>query len=375
MRLREHVLDLLTGFQIPLRHIMREHILFPRLPQLRVDLFLCNRSLTHSLHNLKGLFRFHALIDQIGHNIVSGTYTGGNRSDSIPDQILRIAHPHVGSMRQTGYPDKVGKGLRLCLDNHVHSEVRAELGDAETAQLRPADLLRRYAERIGILEQTHDIPAVQRNRQRVTSCQILQHTDHRRIIVSENVQLQKVMIDRVIVKVRRYGVRRHIVRRVLHGGKGIDVLPQRQNDDTARMLSGTAAHADTAHDDTVNLTVALVLSSLLIVILHVAERRLIRKRCNRARAEGLPGAEDNLRILMRLRLVLAGEVQVDIRLLVSLESKEGLKGDVKALLVQRFTADRTDLVRHIDSGSSGICLYLVAVKVGIMAFTAIIVRA
>ncbi len=41
---------------------------------------------------------------------------------------------------------------------------------------------------------------------------------------------------------------------------------------------------------------------------------------------------------MRIGLILSGEVQVDIRLLISLESKEGLKGNVKALLWSSWLA-------------------------------------
>ena len=89
------------------------------------------------------------------------------------------------------------------------------------------------------------------------SGQILQHTDHRRIIVSENIELQQVVVDGMVIEMRRYRVRRHIVCRMLHRGKGIDLLSDRQNNDTARMLSGGPAHADTALHDPVDLTVSL----------------------------------------------------------------------------------------------------------------------
>ena len=43
------------------------------------------------------------------------------------------------------------------------------------------------------------------------------------------------------------------------------------------------------------------------------------------RDRGLSVTENNLTVRMRFTLVLTGEVQVDIRLLISLESKECLK--------------------------------------------------
>ena len=48
--------------------------------------------------------------------------------------------------------------------------------------------------------------------------------------------------------------------------------------------------------------------------------------------ERLTGAENNLCVFVRLTLVITGEVQVDIRLFVSLESKERLKRDIKSHL-------------------------------------------
>ena len=78
---------------------------------------------------------------------------------------------------------------------------------------------------------------------------------------------------------------------------------------------------------------------------------------------------------MRLGLVLTGEVQVDIRLFVSLESQESLERNIKSVLVKLFSAHRAQLVRHIDSRLTGIGLDFITVKIHIMTLTAIIMRA
>ena len=78
---------------------------------------------------------------------------------------------------------------------------------------------------------------------------------------------------------------------------------------------------------------------------------------------------------MSLGLVLTGEIQVDIRLLVSLESQERLKRNIKSVFMELFSAHRAQLVRHIDSRLTGIGLNLITVKVHIMAFAAIIMGA
>lgn len=53
-------------------------------------------------------------------------------------------------------------------------------------------------------------------------------------------------------------------------------------------------------------------------------------------------------------VVLTGEVQIDIRLLISFESKEGFKWDIVSLFDQWMTASRAVTIRHITSRHTGI---------------------
>ena len=69
---------------------------------------------------------------------------------------------------------------------------------------------------------------------------------------------------------------------------------------------------------------------LLIVLFNIAKRRFIRNRADGTRAEGMPRPENHLRVLMRLALVLAGEIQVDIRFLVPGKDIPGATGQVRA---------------------------------------------
>ena len=66
---------------------------------------------------------------------------------------------------------------------------------------------------------------------------------------------------------------------------------------------------------------------------------------------------------MRLRLILTREVQVNIRLLIALKSKEGLERNVKTILMELFAADGAHFIRHVDSRLAGVCLHLVGIKV------------
>ena len=180
------------------------------------------------------------------------------------------------------------------------------------------------------------------------------------------------MIDGMVVKVCRYGIRGHIIRGMLHRGKGVDILSERQHDDSTGMLAGTASYTGTSGSNTVDLAGPLMNATFFKIILHIAEGGLIRQGCNGSGTEGLTRTENNLRVFMRFGLVLTGEVQVDIRLLISLESQERLERNIEAILMKLLSTHRTDLVRHIDSRFTGVGFDLFTVEIHIMTLAAII---
>ena len=134
MRLREHVTDLLTGPDIPVRYILRFHRLFP----LRFQSF----TFTHTLHDRKGKCTFHSLVDQIDHDIVTGTDCRRNGCFSGFYKFLCISKPYIRSMGQTGNSDQIGQCLWLCVLHHLDNEVRTELRDSKTSKLTPINVFR-----------------------------------------------------------------------------------------------------------------------------------------------------------------------------------------------------------------------------------------
>ncbi len=82
MGLREHVLDLLAGIDIPLGHIVSQHILTPGILQRLM--------LTGGLHDGEGLSRIHAHMHQIDHDIISTTDGILQGGDALQNQILCI---------------------------------------------------------------------------------------------------------------------------------------------------------------------------------------------------------------------------------------------------------------------------------------------
>ena len=123
MGLGEHILDLLAGPDIPVRHILFLHGRFKfRLQSL---------SLTNALHNGKGQGTVHALIDQIDHNIITTADTVGNVSRSLQNQRLRIAKPYVRSVAEPRDPDQVREALGLSVKKHLDHEIRTEFRNTQ----------------------------------------------------------------------------------------------------------------------------------------------------------------------------------------------------------------------------------------------------
>ena len=175
--------------------------------------------------------------------------------------------------------------------------------------------------------------------------------------MAQDIQLQQVMVDGVIVKMGGDDIRTGIICRVLHRRKGVDVLPVGQDDDSSRVLAGTAADAGTSLHDPIDLAVPFALPPLLVIVFHIAKRGLVRQSGNGPRPEGLSGAEDHFRIFVGAALVIPGEIQVDIRLLVPFKSQEGLEGNVKSVFCQHFPAHRALFVRHIPAAAAGVCFH------------------
>ena len=183
------------------------------------------------------------------------------------------------------------------------------------------------------------------------------------------------MVDRMIVKMCRDNVCRHIIRRMLHRCEGIDILPVRQYDDSSRMLPGAPPDPGTPFHDPLNLTLSLSASMLLIIIFYKSERRFLRQRSDRPGAVRLPFAEDDLGILMCITLIISREIQVDIGLFISLKSKERLKRNIKSIFDKRLSTVRAYFIRHIPSTSSGKCTHFLRLKITVMTVGTVIMRA
>ena len=327
-------------------------------------------ALAHALHDLERELGVHAAADKIEHNIVTAADRLVDRRRAGHDEVFRVAEPHVRAVREAGQAHEDIKTLRLRVDEHLTREAGAEFRDADRAGLADDRVVIRQAERRRAAEDAHRLRVVERDLARVDAGHILEHTDHGRVIMTELVELEQVCLHAVIFKVGGDDVAVRVVGRMLHGAEIRDVHILRDDDESAGVLAGRALDADAAERKAVHLRLRQRLAALLEILEHIAIGRLFGQRADRSGAEHVIRAEELLRIFVRLALIFAREVQVDIGHLVAAEAEEGLKRNIEPVLAQLRAALRAHLVRHIRAAAKA----RAGIKVRILALRADIVR-
>ena len=117
------------------------------------------------------------------------------------------------------------------------------------------------------------------------------------------------------------------------------------------MLTGGLFDSKAALHKAVDLGLGFIQAKILAIVFYVTVNGLILHAGNGACAESVAFAEHLLRKMMRYRLIITGEIQIDIRGLISLESEEYLERDIIALLTQFRSAYGAILIGKIDAAS------------------------
>ena len=159
---------------------------------------------------------------------------------------------------------------------------------------------------------------------------------------------------------------------MLHGSKGIDVLSDGKNDNTARVLPGAPSDSGTSDQQALDLTVSFGDAFAFEVVFDIAVGCLIRYRRDGACFKCLFMPENDLCVRVCLTLVFSGEVQVDIGLLVSLKSQESFKRNIETVLFFFFFSPGTDPGRKVDPALPCVRLHFRRVKKEKMAVGTII---
>ena len=178
----------------------------------------------------------------------------------------------------------------------------------------------------------------------------------------------------MVIKMRRDNIARHIVRRMLDRCEPVDIHAFRQNDYASRMLTGRSPNADAALCKPLKLTVLFRNAFILKIMPGQSVGRLFRDRTDRPGLECLSLAEDDLGISLRNPLLIAGEIQVYIRFLVTLESKECLERYIESHFLQGRAADRAIFIRHIRAAAASVSPDLIGIEINVVAFRTQVMR-
>ena len=354
MRLREEVGYLAAGLDVPVRYALVSHLLLGIAGELAALLYL---ALTHGLHGLECKRGRDADGDEVDHDIVAAADRLVNGSDAVDYQVADVARPDVGAVREAGQPYQRVKLLGLRIHKHLPRERRTELGYADGAGLADYRVVVRQPQHGGACEYRHGVGVGEQYLLRVDPLahllgQILHHAYHGRVIMPQLVELEEVRLHAVIFKMSGDNVAVRVVCRMLDGAEIRHVHVLRHDDEAAWVLTRGALDADKPQREAVLLGLGRLYPALLKIFLDIAVGGLFGEGAYRSGAENMVGAEQRLGIFMRLGLIFAGEVEVNIGgLFVAWEAEEGLERDIEAVTVHARAAFGAVLFGHIRAAT------------------------
>ena len=96
MCLREHVLDLLARFDVPVRNSAGLHLLNVFRPLL--DLACRNLTLTYAFHDVESVLVGKSPVDKARHDGVTASDNGVKIARTVSDEILCVSGPYIGTV-------------------------------------------------------------------------------------------------------------------------------------------------------------------------------------------------------------------------------------------------------------------------------------
>ena len=233
---REQVFYLAAGLYVPVRDAVVAHLLLRAVGQAA--------AFTDGLHDLEATLRLHAPGDQIEHDVVAAADGVLDRGRAGEDEVFGVAQPHVGAVGVAGKAHQGVELLGLCVHQHLAGEARAELGYAYGAGLADDGVVVGQTQRLWRAEDAPRLRVVQRYLAHVDAGHVLEHLEHGRVIVTQLVELEEVVLHAVIFKVGGDDTAARVVGGVLHGAEVLDLHVLWDDDQTARVLTRRALYAD-----------------------------------------------------------------------------------------------------------------------------------
>ena len=287
-------------------------------------------ALTDRLHDIKGHLGLQPLAQQVEHDAVTAADDLRDGAGAAADQLVGVSGPDIGAVGQARDLDQLRKVSGPGLHQHSAHEVGAHFRNAEGTGLA-VDLFRGHAQRFRAGEQTVHLGVVHGDavhRDAGVFLKILVEGGH---IVAQLVQLEQGVVQVLELEMGGQQTARHVICRVLDGTEIVDLVGVRHNDHAAGVLAGGTLDAGAAQRQAVFLGVVHGALPLVQILFNVTISGFILNTGHRAGLEHVGLAEQLLGVAVHIGLVLAGEVQVDIRFLIAVEAKEGLEGNVVAV--------------------------------------------
>ena len=165
--------------------------------------------------------------------------------------------------------------------------------------------------------------------------------------MAQHIQLQQILLHGVVFKMGGNGVRRGVVRRVLHRAEVPNLVFLGNDHQAAGVLAGGPADPHTAGGQPVLLRPGHGPAPLRQVLFYIAKGCFLRHGADGPGPEHVGLSKHLHTVGMGLGLVLPGEIQVNVRHLVAAEAQEGLKGDVEAVLIKGSPTLGTHRIRQV----------------------------
>ena len=124
----------------------------------------------------------------------------------------------------------------------------------------------------------------------------------------QNIQLQKVMVNLMVVKVGGNNGTFRIIGRMLYRCKGIDILSVGKHHNTAGMLSGGSSDSGDSRYQTIQLRSSLLFSPLFIKFLNHTIGGFFSQSTDSSRLVGIFLSKNGSGIGMGSGLIFSGEV-------------------------------------------------------------------
>ena len=238
------------------------------------------------------------------------------------------------------------------LINHAPYKVGSKLWNPQHTSRR-ADLLLSHTQNVCSRKERHDTSVIHRNVIWINTRQVLKLPNHGRIIVSKNIKLEDIFIDIVEVEVGGLPLGGHIVSWILDRCKVINIHVVRDNNDSTRVLSSRPLDSGSSLRQTLNFGVPIELPVVALVALDKSIGSLSRNGTNGTSPKGILSTKNIPHVQVSARLILSGEVQINIGYLVPVKTKEGLKWNILTVLAQLVTTLWTVFIRHIKARTIG----------------------